>query len=257
MWPLALLAALGSACAPKRVSLPADSGSPFPAFSEVHTQISAACRGVRTITAELSLAGRAGAERLRGRVVSGFARPASMRLEGVAPFGPPAFILVARGETATLLLPRDNGVLRGAKAQDILGALTGVALAPADLQAILTGCVLETPVATAGRTHPKGWASIELAGGATLYLQRQGSSWVLRAARRGDWRIDYPAWQGSFPRVVRLQSGAAAAVDLEATIAQLEANIDLDTAVFDVVVPADSTPITLDQLRGAGPLRGQ
>jgi hypothetical protein len=31
-----------------------------------------------------------------------------MRLEGVAPFGPPAFILVARGQNATLLLPRDE-----------------------------------------------------------------------------------------------------------------------------------------------------
>ena len=31
-----------------------------------------------------------------------------MRLEGVAPFGPPAFILVARGGEATLLLPRDE-----------------------------------------------------------------------------------------------------------------------------------------------------
>jgi hypothetical protein len=189
-------------------------------------------------------------------VVSGFERPASMRLEGVAPFGPPAFILVARGETATLLLPRDNRVLHGARAQDILGVLTGVALAPADLQAILTGCVMEVPVATTGRTHSKGWASINLEGGATLYLQRQGSSWLLRAARRGDWRIDYPAWQGPFPRTVRLQSSAAA-VDLEATIAQLEANVDLDAAVFDVVEPAGATPITLDDLRGTGPLRGQ
>ncbi len=89
-----------------------------------------------------------------------------------------------------------------------------------------------------------------------MYLRRQGLSWVLRAARRGDWRIDYPAWQGAFPRVVRLQSAAVPAVDLEATITQLEANIDLDAGAFDVVAPAGATPITLDQLRGAGPLRG-
>jgi len=43
------------------------------------------------------MSGRAGRQKVRGRVVAGFARPASMRLEGVAPFGPPAFILVARG----------------------------------------------------------------------------------------------------------------------------------------------------------------
>ena len=216
-----------------------------------------ACRGARTVTAELSLAGRAGTQRLRGRVVSGFERPASMRLEGVAPFGPPAFILVARGDTATLLLPRDNSVLRGARAEDILGALTGVALAPADLQAILTGCVMAAPKAVAGRTHANGWASLDLEGGATLYLQRQGASWQLRAARRADWRIDYPEWQGAFPRRVRLQSGPAAMVDLEAVLAQLEANVDLDAAAFDVLVPPEALSITLDDLRASGPLRGQ
>ena len=47
--------------------------------------------------AELGLAGRAGSQRLRGRVVAGFERPASMRLEGVAPFGPPAFTIWSDG----------------------------------------------------------------------------------------------------------------------------------------------------------------
>jgi hypothetical protein len=46
--------------------------------------------------------------------VSGFERPGSLRLEGVAPFGSPAFILAARAGRATLLLPRDNRVLSGA-----------------------------------------------------------------------------------------------------------------------------------------------
>src|SRR5258705_10802239 len=95
-----------------------------------------------------------------------------MRLEAVAPFGAPAFILVARGENATLLLPRDEPrVLRGPKPEDILGALTGVALGPADLQAILTGCVAPAPQPTDARQHANGWASMNLTGGATLYLQ--------------------------------------------------------------------------------------
>jgi hypothetical protein len=91
--------------------------------------LSAACRGVRTLTAELALAGRAGPDKLRGRVQAGFTRPSAMRLEGVAPFGPPAFILVARDRTATLVLPRESGVLRGAQADEILGALVAWRLA--------------------------------------------------------------------------------------------------------------------------------
>lgn len=246
-----------SACAARRIELPTGPGSPFPEVAQVHAQVSAACTGIRTLTAELALAGRAGGRSLRGRVVAGFERPASMRLEGVAPFGSPAFILAARGDTATLLLPRDNRVLRGARAEEILGALTGVTLAPADLQAILTGCVAAAPRATGGRLHRDGWASIDLAGSATIYLQRRDAAWQVRAARRAAWRIEYPAWQSGLPQTVRLQSeDRSLDVTLTATLSQLETNVDLDPAAFEVNVPASALELTIDELRDAGPLKG-
>ena len=232
-------------------------------------QLSAACAGVRTLTAEIALSGRAGRQKLRGRVVAGFARPASMRLEGLAPFGAPAFILAARGGDAVLLLPRDARVLRGAKPEDILGALTGVALGSADLQAILTGCVVPEPQAIDARRHANGWASIDLFGGATLFLEPvrgkpappggqtvSGSpDWQIRAARRAGWRIEYPAWSGSFPQSVRLQSDQPALmVDLIATLSQIETNKNLDGAAFTVNVPQGAEPLTLDELRDSGPL---
>jgi hypothetical protein len=220
-------------------------------------QVSAACIGVRTLTAEIGMSGRAGRQRLRGRVVAGFARPASMRLEGVAPFGPPAFILVARGENATLLLPRDAPrVLRGAAPEAILGALTGVALGPADLQAILTGCVVPAPQPVGARQHVNGWASIDLSGGATLYLQPAAQNmWTLRAATRAGWRIEYPSWDGGFPKTVRLQSTQPDVnVDLTASLSQIETNKTLEDAAFSVDIPVDAEPITLDDLRASGPL---
>jgi hypothetical protein len=227
-------------------------------FAQTHEQLSSACTGVRTLTAELGLSGQAGGQRLRGRIVAGFERPASMRLEGVAPFGQPVFILAARDETAILLLPRDERFVRGARPDAILGALTGVALAPADLQAILTGCVLSAPRAVSGRLHANGWASINLDQGAVLYLQRQGTQWELRAARRDGWQIEYPAWQGRFPQSVRLRSDRQDVdVELNATIAQLEANVDIDPAAFTVAVPEEAEALTIDELRDAGPLRGQ
>lgn len=209
------------------------------------------------MTAELALSGGAGGRGVRGRAIAGFERPASMRLEGVAPFGPPGFILAARGNAATLLLPRDNRVVRGAP-DDMLGALTGVALSPADLQAILTGCVVATPSATGGRLHQNGWASIDLAGGATLYLERQGTGWQRRAARRPGWQIEYPSWQGEFPQTVRLRSlNETVDVDLTATVSQLETNLPLDAAAFTVKVPPEAIELTLAELREAGPLRAQ
>jgi outer membrane biogenesis lipoprotein LolB len=253
----ALLGVLLSACAKPHLNLPADAGAPLPDFQQVHASVSTACKGVRTMTAELGLSGRAGDQRLRGRVVAGFERPAAMRLEGVAPFGAPAFILAARGGTAVLWLPRDGRVVRGAAAEEILGALTGVTLAAVDLQAILTGCVVAEPMATAGRLHANGWASVDLEGGATVYLQRSGGGWAVRAARRAGWQIEYPAWQGSFPASTRLQSLAPGPqVDLTATVSQLEVNVAVDAAAFTLTVPADARAMTIDDLRAAGPLRG-
>jgi outer membrane lipoprotein-sorting protein len=243
-----------SGCAAKRITLPADPGTPLPDFATVHAELSGTCSGIRTLTAELSLSGRAGEQKLRGRVVAGFERPASMRLEGVAPFGAPAFILVARAGEATLLLPRDERVVRNAKPEEILGALTGVSLAPADLQAILTGCVVPSPRATAGRVHGNGWASIDLEGGATLFAQRQGQQWHLRAARRGVWQVEYMMGTGTVPSSVALHAEMPVRVDLTADISQVETNIVLDAAAFTVNVPAGATPLSIDTLRANGPL---
>ncbi|MBI3047470.1 MAG: hypothetical protein HYY76_04080 [Acidobacteria bacterium] len=249
---------LASGCAARRIELPADPGAPFSDFAETYRLATMACAGVRTMTAELALSGRAGGRGVRGRAIAGFEPPASMRLEGVAPFGPPAFILAARAGSATLFLPRDNRVLRNAPAEDVLGALTGVTLAPADLQAVLTGCVVAAAGATGGRLHRNGWASIDLTGGATLFLEREDEGWQPRAARRPGWQVDYPSWQGPFPQTVRLRSlDPRVDVDLTATLSQLETNVPLDPVAFTVHVPPGALDLTLSELRKAGPLRAQ
>lgn len=251
---IGILSVLSAGCAARRVALPADPGSPLNDFAQVHEQISQACRGVRVLTAELALDGQAGGQRIRGRIHAGFEQPSSMRLEGVAPFGAPAFILVARGEAATLLLPRDERVLRDARPEELLDALTGIMLAPADLQAILTGCVVAAPRAVGGRLHSNGWASIDL-GAATLYLEPERGGWRVRAARRGDWQIEYSHAQGPFPSSVRLRSLAQKeGVDLTAAMSQLETNVNLDPAAFTVSVPPRARPLTLAELRQNRPL---
>jgi outer membrane biogenesis lipoprotein LolB len=245
---------LTAACGARRIPLPTDQGSPLPNYSEIHAEATRSCRGARTLTAELGLRGRAGSRRLSGRLIAGFERPASMRLEAVAPFGPAGFILVTRGEQAQLLLPRDERVVRGESAEAILGALTGVTLGPADLQALLTGCILPESKPVAGRLHTNGWASIDLEGGATMYLRRMGA-WQISAGRRNGWEVDYSMWQGAFPQVIRLRSASGPAnVDMTATLAQIEVNTDLTPATFTVDIPAGTAPLGLDELREAGPL---
>ena len=231
-----------------------DAGAPLGDVEGVHASVSTACRGIRTLTAELGLSGHAGRERLRGRVVAGLTRDGSMRLEGVAPFGPPAFILAARAGVSVLLLPRDARVLRGARAEDVLGALTGVTFGPADLLAILDGCVVPSPTATAGRLHTNGWASIDLVGG-RLYLQRRDGAWRVRAAHRDGWQIEYVPGAGPLPQSVRLWAGGPAVmVDLAVALSQVETNVNLDDTAFDVAVPDTAEAVTLEELRRNGPL---
>jgi outer membrane lipoprotein-sorting protein len=251
--PLVLVA---SGCAARRVRLPTDTGTPLPDIARVHAEVSSACAGVRTLTAELALAGRVEGERVRGRVIAGLARPLAMRLEGVAPFGPPAFILAAHDGEAVLLLPRDRRVVRETNAARLLDALVGLALEPDDLRAILTGCVVPAPRPVRGTAHEGGWAVITLEGGATVYVRQEGSQWILRAARRDNWLLEYGAWQGGFPRSVRLTSAQEnSPVDLTATIAQLMTNVDLPANAFTVDVPGDTEAMSLDELRRQGSLR--
>src|SRR5262245_15379210 len=245
-----------SACGARRIALPSDPGAPLPDFADMYRTLTASCGGVRTFTAELGLSGRAGGNRVRGRAIVGFARPDSLRLEGVAPFGPPAFILAARGANATLLLPRNDRVVRNAPPDQVLEALTGVALSAADLQAVLTGCAVPIATPVAGRLHQNGWASIDLDSGAMVYLEHEGAQWRLRAGRHREWQIEYPSWQGMFPSAVRLISlRPGVEVDLTAAVSQLESNVQSDEAAFTVDVPSGASDLSLVELRQAGPLR--
>jgi hypothetical protein len=45
-----------------------------------------------------------------------------------------------------------------------------------------------------------------------------------------------------------------AAADLTIRVSQREANVPLENAVFSVDVPKDAVPLTLEELRRAGPL---
>jgi hypothetical protein len=156
-------------------------------------------------------------------------------------------------------MQRDNQVVREPKAGDILGALTGISLSPAELLAILTGCVVPEPQATGGRSHQGGWASIDLGTRATVYLQRAGTGWRLRAARRGDWQVEYVEWPDAapLPTKVQLVTTQPVMVDLRATLAQTEPNVNLPDSTFTIAVPANAETISLDDIRRAGPLRDQ
>jgi hypothetical protein len=176
-----------------------------------------------------------------------------VRLEGVAPFGAPLFILAARQEIATLLLPRDRRVLRGASVADVLERLTGLPLAADDLREALTGCI-GAGESGQGRAWPGGWRGVNLTSGRTVLLRSHNGTPRVVAAEAGGWRADYDEWLNDLPRRVRLRS-TDGRVDLVARLQQLEVNTEIVPEAFAITVPDDTAPMTLDDLRSIAPLR--
>jgi outer membrane lipoprotein-sorting protein len=256
----AALPLLGAACAPSLTKLPAGPGTPASDAADALTDATAACSAVSTISAEVGVGGSVGGRRVRGRLLAGLATPASVRLEAVAPVGQPIFILVATGDDATLLLPRDERVLPHGQPSAVLEAVAGVPLDPIDLKATLTGCSL--PGTTDGRQFGNDWRAVT-AGSSDVYLRRhpRDGRWQLVAAVHHaaspadrNWRAEYADFENGLPRSVRLTSVPDNRFDLRLTLSQVELNARLGPEVFRVEIPPGVEPITLEELRQSGPL---
>ena len=193
-------------------------------------------------------------------MLAGLERPDAVRLEGLAPFGAPAFVFVSKDGRATLLFRATIACFATRRPQQIVEALMGVAMAPPALAAALTGCgVPRSEAGRIGRRFGEDQAAIDLASGATVHLRRQRARWGIVAAVASSPRaytVEYPDWQAERPDA--FASGPAmvrpSIADLSVTLSQVDINTELDPAAFEVDVPADAAPITLDELRDAGPL---
>jgi hypothetical protein len=221
----------------------------------------ASCKGFRSIEGELALSGRAGGERVRGRVLTGLEAGGAVRLEAPAPFGAPFFILAGRNDVATLVLPRERRVMKDTKVAAVLERLTGLALSADDLRLVVSGCLVEQPAPTEGRQWPGGWQAVTLGPERVAYVRTVQGRPALVAADYGPWHVDYSQHSAGFPRVVRVRSASAKAsadpavvVDITARVEQLEVNTQINPRAWQVDVPSDADPMTLDELRSIAPL---
>jgi hypothetical protein len=264
-----VLAAMTAGCAAVApLTLPGGSWAPEPGGDAALASATAACGGVRTLTAEIAIRGQVGGQRLRGRVLAGFERGGAIRLEAPAPFGAPFFILTARADRGTLWLPRDRRLLRDAPVADILDAIVGLRRSSDDLLGLLAGCLAAArPVASGdgARRNPAGWLMATLEDGTVAYLRRDGSTWRLQAGHReaaanaSSWSVNYERFAPTFPDLVRISTvapagtpGPGAVLSLE--VSQRETNTPIDARAFEAVAAPDARPMTLDELRRTGPL---
>lgn len=258
LFPFLVFACVSSvlaACGPRRVALPSGDGTPSPEAVTAYDDAVKECRGWRTMEVTLGLSGRAGATRLRGSIDAGFEAPEKVRLEMRAPIGRAIFILAAAGPDAILYLPRDNQVLRGARAADVVEALVGLPVSGAELRSIVSGCGFGAGQAANGRAYEGSWLAVE-AGGAVNYLQQVEGRWRVAAATRRGLTVHYSEFAAGRATVIRLQEPRSQA-DVTARLSDVNINVTLQPAVFDVDVPAGAEPVTLEELRRAGPLGRQ
>jgi hypothetical protein len=256
----AALAGISASCGAPLMTLPAGPGVASTDAAAALSQATAACRGVDSLTAEIAVSGSVGGRRLRGRLLAGLAAPASARLEAAAPFGQPIFIFVARNNEATLLLPRDRRVLEHGRPDAVLEAVTGVPLTPTALLTTITGCSNDRSSAVdEARDLGNGWLMIP--GATRVYLRRDkpANPWRIVAALSRDaagteWRAEYSGFADGLPHAIRLASVEQGRFNLRLSVSQLELNVPLGAEAFEVRVDASADPISLDELRDAGPL---
>ncbi len=248
------------ACASRTPPRPVGAPVPDPSAADAFAAATAACAGFRSMEGELALSGRAAGERVRGRILTGLESGGAVRLEAVAPFGAPFFILAGRSERATLVLPRERRVLADTRVADVLERLTGLALGADDLRLILSGCLVERAEPSAGRQWGGGWRAVTIGPDRVAYLRVQNGQSVVTAADYGAWRVDYSAHAAGFPRVIRIRSApdpgspGDAGIDIIARIEQLHVNTAINPLAWVVEIPSGADPMTLDQLRSIAPL---
>ena len=204
----------------------------------------------------MAMSGKAGTTKLRGRVDAGFEAPARARLEGIAPFGTPVFILVADGIRGTLVLPREGRVLRDAPPDQIVEALAGVRLGPDALRTAVNGCGLSVGTPSAGQSFANGWTGISLPDG-TVFLRRNAGGWEVAAAVSGPVTVLYSDYAAGRPATIRLRAAQGeTSADITLRLSDVEINATLDPRTFQSNLPAKPVLLTLDELRRAGPLGG-
>ena len=217
------------------------------------------CRGVRTMRATLGLSGRAGTTTLRGNVDAGFEAPDKIRLEGRHPLGRPVFILVAPGRRPRSTCRATTASCATPRRVDIVEALVGVPLAPGELRSLVSGCGFGVGEPATGRANTRRMTSPSTTGGrddlsAPASRTAGASSRATRAAAdRALFGLRQRPADDAAPAGERHAAGRShrAAVGRQHQCARWSRRSSRSTCL------RRPQPLTIEELRRAGPLGGE
>jgi hypothetical protein len=248
-----VLAGAVSGCAARGFVPPTGPASPAPEAPAALAQAARTCRGASTFRGATRLSGRVGEESIGSVGINAGLTPDGIYLQAQV-LNSTVFTLGGRRDEAALWL-RDDNVSLHAPAGDIVEALVGVRLEPDRLLAVLTGCVSrDLAMVEAQRV---GRHIVVTTPDAVLYLRED----------HGTWRVEAGAFDGlvaevtpgsGLPAAIRIRSapGRVPCVDLRVRLSPpLYLNDVLDASIFSFEPPQGARPITLEDLREAGPLR--
>ena len=91
-------------CAARSFVVPTGPATVDTALAQAYQASIASCGDLRSLTAEIALAGRVDGRRVRGTLQVGLTRDGGVRIEAVAPFGAPIFTIAGRADAGTCLL---------------------------------------------------------------------------------------------------------------------------------------------------------
>ena len=93
-------------------------------------------------------------------------------------------------------------------------------------------------------------------GDTVTYLRRIEGQWRVGGATRGGLTLTYDEFVRGLPGsiAIRSNSGGQQVADIRLRVSGLEVNTEIDPKAFVLDIPADADPLSLDELRRAGPL---
>lgn len=248
---VAVASLLACSRAPSDIRFPEGAGVPYGDYVGLLAQASEACRTVRTMEFILTVRGRVGEKALRGRVRGALARPASLRLEGLSPFGAPRFVLSAYSSSATLVLPPKRQVIYDAAPSELLYALTGLTLTPDAFRAVMTGCLVPEPLGITARAYGDNWIAVELEGDATAHIRHVDGVPTILSGTQGPLVLAYSEHVRGLPRLIRAQvDGPMGETDFTARVSRLNVNTVLHSEVFLARPRADFATVAFEEWSG-------
>lgn len=251
------LALASTACTRAMFVPPVGPGTPVTDAAAAWTEATTACRSARTYTGALRLSGRAGDQRLwpvslESAVTSDNAVYLSATVAGRS-----IFVLAGTAQQAGLWLRADRRVVT-ARPSEIVEAMIGVALEPRRWLAVLSGCVTGEAEVESAERHGK-LLTIRTRD-ARVHLARQGASWRTVAGEADGFVVEFGWGASQFPKEIWIWSapGRAPASSLHVSVRDSAINTDVPPAIFRLPAgAAAAVPMSLDELRAAGPLRAR